>query len=423
MQVFCEQVHHGDWRGYTGKRIRNIVNIGIGGSDLGPQMIINGLTPYWDKSLTPHFIANIDAADLCDTLSSIDPETSLFIIASKTFTSIETMSNAHAVREWFLNAPGARESDIKKHFVAVSSAVHEVEAFGIAPENMFEFWEWVGGRYSLWSAIGLSIALMVGMPNFRALLAGAHEMDQHFHDAPFEQNMPVIMAMLGIWYRDFFDASSYAILPYDHHLRKLPAYLQQSDMESNGKSVTSDGQRVDYHTGPVIWGAAGANGQHAFYQLIHQGTQLIPADFIAPVESHYQTHTRYGEHHRLLLSNCIAQSQALMFGRLPQHVEKEYAETPELIPHCSFEGNRPSNTLLIDKITPHSLGALIALYEHKIFTQGVIWNINSFDQWGVELGKRLSAEIEPELQSKPAQRQHDASTETLIKYILNHAPD
>jgi glucose-6-phosphate isomerase len=419
MDAFCQKIRSGTWRGYTGKPIEHIINIGIGGSDLGPQMVINALKPYWTTKLTPHFIANIDAADMHNTLSTINPETCLFVIASKTFTSTETMANALAVREWFLEAPGAQKQDIQKHFVAVSSAADKVEAFGISAENMFEFWDWVGGRYSLWSAIGLPIALMVGMDNFRALLAGAHQMDRHFHDAPFEQNMPVIMAVLGVWYRDFFDASSYAILPYDHNLRKLPAYLQQGDMESNGKSVTLDGEEVDYHTGPIIWGAAGANGQHAFYQLIHQGTQLIPADFIAPVESFYYASSRYGDHHMVLLSNCIAQSQALMYGRKPQHVAQEFADQPELIPHRSFAGNRPSNTLLVDKITPFNLGALIALYENKTFVQGVIWNINSFDQWGVELGKRLSTEIEHELEGERALRKHDASTEALVQHVLN----
>ncbi len=419
MDTFCRQVRSGSWLGFTGKPIKHIINIGIGGSDLGPQMVVHALRPYWTTKLTPHFIANIDAADMQDTLSTIDPETSLFIIASKTFTSTETMANALAVREWFLGAPGTRKHDIRKHFVAVSCAADKVEEFGISTENMFEFWDWVGGRYSLWSAIGLPIALMIGMEYFRDLLAGAHQMDQHFHDAPFEQNMPVIMAMIGVWYRDFFDASSHAILPYDHNLRKLPAYLQQGDMESNGKSVTLDGEQVDYHTGPVIWGAAGANGQHAFYQLIHQGTQMVPADFIAPVESFYFASSKYGDHHTVLLSNCIAQSQALMYGREPQHVEQEFADQPELIPHRSFAGNRPSNTLLINKITPHNLGALIALYEHKIFVQGVIWNINSFDQWGVELGKRLSSEIEKELEGKRALRKHDASTEALVRHILD----
>lgn len=419
MDTFCQKIRSGTWRGYTGKPIEHIINIGIGGSDLGPQMVINALKPYWTAKLTPHFIANIDAADMHNTLSAIDPETCLFVIASKSFTSTETMANALAVREWFLEAPGAQKQDIQKHFVAVSSATDKVETFGINAENMFEFWDWVGGRYSLWSAIGLPIALMVGMDHFKELLAGAHQMDRHFHDAPFEQNMPVIMAMLGVWYRDFFDASSYTILPYDHNLRKLPAYLQQGDMESNGKSVTLDGEEVDYHTGPIIWGAAGANGQHAFYQLIHQGTQLIPADFIAPVQSFYYASSRYGDHHTVLLSNCIAQSQALMYGRKPRHVAQEFADQPELIPHRSFAGNRPSNTLLIDKITPYNLGALIALYEHKTFVQGVIWNINSFDQWGVELGKRLSAEIELELEGERALRKHDVSTEALVQHILN----
>ncbi len=419
MEGFCQAVRSGKWLGYTGKPIEHIINIGIGGSDLGPQMVVHALKPYWHKSLSPHFIANIDASDLNDTLADIDPETSLFIVASKTFTSKETMANARAARRWFLEQAGAKEADIQKHFVAVSSAADEVEKFGIASANMFEFWDWVGGRYSLWSAIGLPIALMVGMDHFRQLLAGAQEMDEHFHDAPFEENLPVIMAVLGVWYRDFFDASSHAILPYDHYLRKFPAYLQQGDMESNGKSVTIDGEEVDYHTGPIIWGAAGANGQHAFYQLIHQGTQLIPADFIVPVQSHHQVTTQYGEHHRLLLSNCIAQSEALMCGRDPANVKRELKEENKesLIPHCSFKGNKPSNTIMLDKITPHNLGALIALYEHKIFAQGVIWNVNSFDQWGVELGKTLSKAIEPELNGLPAEREHDCSTSALIQHV------
>ena len=419
MDAFCEKVISGQWRGYSGKPIKHIINIGIGGSNLGPKMVTQALKPYWNKTLRPHFVANIDASDLNDTLADIDPETSLFIVASKTFTSKETMANAHAARRWFLDQADTSEQAIQKHFVAVSSAKEKVEAFGIAPDNMFEFWDWVGGRYSLWSAIGLPIALMIGMHNFRSLLAGAHEMDEHFHDAPFERNMPVIMAVLGVWYRDFFDASSYAILPYDHYLRKLPAYLQQGDMESNGKSTTLDGGVVDCQTGPVVWGAAGANGQHAFYQLIHQGTQLIPADFIAPIQSHHHVDTRYGEHHKLLLSNCLAQTEALMWGREKHKVEHEHTDQPDLVPHCIFAGNRPSNTLLIDKITPHNLGALIALYEHKIFVQGVIWNINSFDQWGVELGKKLSADIEPELAGKPAVRKHDSSTAALIKRVLD----
>ena len=417
MGGFSQKIRSGSWRGYTGKPIEHIVNIGIGGSDLGPQMVINALKPYWTTKLAPHFIANIDAADMHSTLSAINPETCLFVIASKTFTSTETMANALAVREWFLEAPGAQKKDIHKHFVAVSSAADKVKAFGIDAENMFEFWDWVGGRYSLWSAIGLPIALMVGMDKFMELLAGAHQMDRHFHDAPFEQNMPVIMAMLGVWYRDFFDASSYTILPYDHNLRKLPAYLQQGDMESNGKSVTLDGEEVDYHTGPIIWGAAGANGQHAFYQLIHQGTQLIPADFIAPVESFYYASSRYGDHHTVLLSNCIAQSQALMYGRKPQHVAQEFADQPEMIPHRSFSGNRPSNTLLIDKITPFNLGSLIALYEHKTFVQGVIWNINSFDQWGVELGKELATSLGPVIEGLEDANGKDGSTKALIDFV------
>lgn len=417
MEEFCTKIDDGSWRGYTKKRIKHIINIGIGGSDLGAQMMIHALKPYWNVSLKPHFVANIDAADINETLLDIDPEQSIFIIASKSFTSKETMANASAAKRWFLNSCGDDHNAIKKHFVAVSCNQKAVTEFGIDPDNMFEFWEWVGGRYSLWSAVGLPIAVMVGMDNFRQILAGAHEMDQHFLDAPFEKNMPVIMALLGIWYRDFFNAPSYAILPYDHSLRKLPAYLQQSDMESNGKSVTQKGEVVNYATGPIIWGAAGVNGQHAFYQSIHQGTQLIPADFIVPVNSYYELETEYGSHHHLLLSNCLAQTEALMWGREKEKVLIDCEDNPDLVAHRSFSGNRPSNTLLIDKVTPHSLGSLIALYEHKIFTQGFIWGINSFDQWGVELGKKLSNDIEPELIDQPARREHDSSTQGLIQEI------
>jgi len=418
MEVFCEQVHSGSWTGYSGKPIRHIVNIGIGGSDLGSHMSIRALRPYWKPGLTPHMVANIDGADVSAALAVLDPETSLFVVASKSFTSRETMANAYAARKWLLAMPGVTRLDIQKHFVAVSTAREKVLDFGIAESNMFEFWDWVGGRYSMWSAVGLPIALMVGMDNFRQMLAGAHSMDRHFREAPLARNMPVIMALLGIWYRDFFDASSYAILPYDHHLRMLPAYLQQADMESNGKGVTLDGKQVDCHTGPVIWGKEGTNGQHAFFQSIHQGTQMIPADFVAPLASHYPVEAGQGVHHNILLANFIAQTEALMQGRELQQVEAELGDRPELVPHCVFPGNRPSNTLMMDKLTPQNLGALIALYEHKIFTQGVIWNINSFDQWGVELGKRLAAEIEPELAGAPAVRKRDCSTEGLIRHVL-----
>jgi len=419
MDGFCEQVHSGHWTGYSGKPIRHIVNIGIGGSDLGSHMSIRALRPYWKSGLTPHMVANIDGADVSAALAVLDPETSLFVVASKSFTSRETMANAYAARKWLLAIPEVTERDIQKHFVAVSSAREKVLDFGIAESNMFEFWDWVGGRYSMWSAVGLPIALMVGMGHFRQMLAGAHSMDRHFCETPFEGNMPVIMALLGVWYRDFFDAASYAILPYDHHLRMLPAYLQQADMESNGKGVTLDGAPVDCHTGPVIWGKEGTNGQHAFFQSIHQGTQMIPADFVAPLISHYPVEAGQGEHHNILLANFIAQTEALMQGRERDQVAAELSDRPELVPHCIFPGNRPSNTLMMDKLTPENLGALIALYEHKIFTQGVIWNINSFDQWGVELGKRLAAEIEPELAGAPAVRKRDSSTEGLIRHVLS----
>ena len=387
MEAFCEQVHSGNWTGYSGKPIRNIVNIGIGGSDLGSHMSIRALRPYWKPGLTPHMVANIDGADVSSVLAVLDPETSLFVVASKSFSSRETMANAHAARKWLLAMPGVTEQDIQKHFVAVSSAREKVRAFGIAESNMFEFWDWVGGRYSMWSAVGLPIALMVGMDNFRQMLIGAHDMDRHFREMPFERNMPVIMALLGVWYRDFFDAASYAILPYDHHLRMLPAYLQQADMESNGKGVTLDGKPVDCHTGPVIWGKEGTNGQHAFFQSIHQGTQMIPADFVAPLVSHYPVEAGQGVHHNILLANFIAQTEALMQGRTLAQVEAELGDTHERVSHYVFPGNRPSNTLIMDKLTPQNLGALIALYEHKIFTQGVIWNINSFDQWGRRIGQ------------------------------------
>ncbi len=423
MEAFCQRVHQADWCGYTGKPLQHIVNIGIGGSDLGSHMTIRALKPYWKPGLTPHMVANIDGSDVTAALSALDPETSLFVVASKTFTSRETMANAHVARQWFLQAPGVKAADIAKHFVAVSCAREKVIEFGIDEANMFEFWDWVGGRYSMWSAIGLPIALMVGMDNFRQLLAGAHQMDEHFRATPFEQNMPVIMALLGVWYRNFFGAGSYAVLPYDHHLRMLPAYLQQADMESNGKQVRCDGSPVGYDTGPVIWGKEGTNGQHAFFQAIHQGTQLIPADFVAPVNSHYRVEAGQGEHHTILLSNFIAQTQALMRGREPARVEADLSAQPELVPHCSFPGNRPSNTIMMDKLTPHNLGALIALYEHKIFVQGVIWGINSFDQWGVELGKNLSAELEPELAGAPAARRRDSSTEGLIKHVLGQRED
>lgn len=418
MERFCEQIHNSSRVGYSGKPIKHIVNIGIGGSDLGSHMTIQALKPYWKPGLVPHLISNIDGADITAALSALDPQTSLFVVASKTFTTRETMANAHAARQWFLQAPGACETDISRHFVAVSTARVKVLEFGISESNMFEIWDWVGGRYSIWSAVGLPIALMVGMGNFRKLLAGAHSMDCHFRDTPFNHNMPVVLAMLGVWYRDFFDAASHAVLPYDHNLRLLPDYLQQTDMESNGKSVRRNGEPVDYHTGPVIWGKEGTNGQHAFFQSIHQGTQLIPADFIAAVGSHHHVEAGQGVHQDILLSNFVAQTEALMQGREQDRVEEELADKPDLVPFCTFPGNRPTNTIMVDKLTPYNLGSLLALYEHKIFVQGVIWDINSFDQWGVELGKRLSVEIEPELAGEPAARKRDASTEGLIEYVL-----
>ncbi len=420
MTEFSHRLHEGEWRGYDGQKITDIVNIGIGGSDLGPHMVATALRPYWKKGLQAHFVSNVDGADISETLAKINPATSLFIIASKTFTTQETMTNANTARDWFLRMSGVGEAQIQHHFVAVSTNREAVEGFGIHPDNMFEFWEWVGGRYSLWSAIGLSIALITGMDNFRQLLAGAHRMDQHFAHTGFEANLPVTLALLGIWYRNFFGAGNHAILPYDHSLRLLPAYLQQADMESNGKRVTKAGQLVHYDTGAVIWGQPGTNGQHAFYQLIHQGTELVPADFILPRQSHHPV----GEHHKLLTANFIAQTEALMTGKTAAEVEAELkllgmdAKTiARLTPHKVFPGNKPSNSIVMDKLTPHSLGMLIALYEHKIFVESVIWNINAFDQWGVELGKQLAGVIRQELESSAPCSSHDSSTNGLTNRL------
>lgn len=399
MKSFCQQIHSGEWKGYTGRKIRYIVNIGIGGSDLGPVMVTEALRPYWVPGIQPYFVSNVDGTHIAETLKLINPEETLFLVASKTFTTQETMTNAHTAREWFL-ASGATENDIKKHFVALSTNRAAVEAFGIDPANMFAFWDWVGGRYSLWSAIGLSIALTIGFANFESLLEGAHAGDLHFREQPFERNIPVLMAMIGIWYRNFHDMPTEAILPYDQYLHRFAAYFQQGNMESNGKYVDRNGQAIDYHTGPVIWGEPGTNGQHAFYQLIHQGTQKIPCDFIAPAISH----NPIGDHHRKLLSNFFAQTEALMNGTTHEN------------PYRVFEGNRPTNSFLLEKITPYSLGQLVALYEHKIFVQGVIWNIYSFDQWGVELGKQLASKILPELENKDAIAAHDSSTNGLINH-------
>ncbi len=419
MRRFSGQVRDGTWQGHTGKRIADVVNIGIGGSDLGPCMVCEALRPYRKADLRVHFVSNVDGAHIFDTLSGLDPARTLFIVASKTFTTQETMANAAYARAWLLEALGD-ESAVAKHFVAVSTNAAAVGAFGIDPANMFEFWDWVGGRYSLWSAIGLPIAIAVGMERFEELLAGAHAMDEHFREAPLETNLPVVLALLGVWYRNFLGASSHAVLPYDQHLHRLPAYLQQADMESNGKSVRRDGTPVDYATGPIVWGEPGTNGQHAFYQLIHQGTELIPADFIAAASG--QTPLR--EHHDKLLANVLAQSEALAFGKTAAEAESELraqgldGETLRaLVPHKVFAGNRPSNTILYRRLTPDTLGRLIALYEHKIFVQGAIWGINSFDQWGVELGKQLAKAILPELSGPEPIETHDASTNALINAV------
>jgi glucose-6-phosphate isomerase len=397
MKVFCEEIHAGNWKGYTGKRIKYVVNIGIGGSDLGPVMVTEALKPYWVDGIQTYFVSNVDGTHIAETLKKVTPDETLFLIASKTFTTQETMTNAHSARTWFLSH-AKDESFVAKHFAALSTNEKEVVKFGIAPKNMFGFWDWVGGRYSLWSAIGLSIAITIGYQNFENLLRGAHAVDEHFKDEPFEKNIPVIMAMLGIWYCNFFSAPTEAILPYDQYLHRFAAYFQQGNMESNGKYIDRNGEKVNYTTGPVIWGEPGTNGQHAFYQLIHQGTQLIPCDFIAPAKSH----NPISDHHPKLLSNFFAQTEALMNGTIHEN------------PYRVFEGNRPTNSFLIKEITPFTLGQLIALYEHKIFVQGVIWNIYSFDQWGVELGKVLANKILPELQSDDTVTSHDASTNGLI---------
>lgn len=418
MRNFSEAVRAGAWTGYTGKRITDIINIGIGGSDLGPKMVTLALTPYQQAGLRAHFVSNVDGTDIAEVLKVINPETALFLVASKTFTTQETMTNAHTARAWFLQA-AKTETAIAKHFAALSTNQKAVTAFGIDPQNMFEFWDWVGGRYSLWSAIGLPIALLIGMDRFEELLAGAHRVDEHFRTTPFAQNIPVIMGLLGIWYNNFWDAQTHAILPYDQYLSRFAAYFQQGDMESNGKSVTKAGQWVDYSTGPVIWGEPGTNGQHAFYQLIHQGTKLIPCDFLAPAVSH----NPLGDHHPILIANFLAQTEALMKGKTPDEVRAELknsglsgADLEKLVQAKTFTGNRPTNSFLFKQLTPFMLGSLIALYEHKIFTQGIIWGINSFDQWGVELGKQLAKAIEPELRDDAPISTHDASTNGLINY-------
>jgi len=414
MRDFCSSVHSGEWTGYTGKRITDIVNIGIGGSDLGPKMVAKALTPYAIEGMSVHFVSNIDQADLVETLNQVPPETTLFLVASKTFSTHETMTNASSARSWLLKHANNDKSAVAKHFVALSTHKTNVAEFGIDPHNMFEFWDWVGGRYSLWSSIGLSIALYLGMDNFEELLTGAHEADKHFQTTPFEENIPVIMGLLGVWYNNFFDAESHAMLPYDHTMQFFADYFQQGDMESNGKSVDLEGEPTDYSTGPIIWGQPGTNGQHAFYQLIHQGTKLIPCDFLAPAQSHYDL----AEHHDILISNFLAQTEALMKGKTADEVKTALGSdaSENLIASKVFSGNRPTNSFLFKKLTPHTLGKLIALYEHKIFVQGKIWNINSYDQMGVELGKILAVEILPQLEGDTPVTSHDSSTNGLINY-------
>jgi glucose-6-phosphate isomerase len=419
VRAFSERVRSGDWRGHDGRAIADVVNIGIGGSDLGPLMATEALKPYAKPDLRSHFVSNVDGAHLVHCLEGLDPATTLFIVASKTFTTQETMTNAGSARAWLVDRLGD-EAAVAKHFVAVSTNAEAVAGFGIDTDNMFEFWDWVGGRYSLWSAIGLPIALAVGMDRFEELLAGAHAMDEHFRTAPLDKNMPALLGLIGVWNRNFLGAASHAVLPYDQHLHRLPAYLQQGDMESNGKTIRRDGERVDYDTGPIIWGEPGTNGQHAFYQLIHQGTELVPADFLAASISQ----TPLGDHQEKLLANFLAQTEALAFGKTEAEARAELESQglqgqalAALLPHKLFEGNKPTTSILYPKLTPHMLGRLIALYEHKIFTQGIVWNINSFDQWGVELGKQLAKAILPQIGSEAPVESHDSSTNGLIDRI------
>ncbi len=412
MAGFANRVRSGEWKGHTGKRIRNVVNVGIGGSDLGPVMAYEALKYYSDRNLTFRFVSNVDSTDFAEAVQDLDPTETLFIISSKTFTTLETMTNAQTAREWSLAGLGGDEKSIAKHFVAVSTNAAAVSKFGIDTANMFEFWDWVGGRYSMCSAIGLSTMVAIGPENYRAMLGGFHQMDEHFRTTPFKQNLPVLMGLLAVWYNDFFGAQTVAVLPYEQYLKRFPAYLQQLTMESNGKHVTIDGKQVAHDTGPIYWGEPGTNGQHSFYQLIHQGTRLIPCDFIA----FSKTLNPLGRHHDILIANVCAQAEALAFGKTAEQVEAE--GTPEwLVPHKVFEGNRPSNTILAEKLTPETLGKLVALYEHSTFTQGAVWNIDSFDQWGVELGKALAQAIIPELESKAKPKlAHDSSTNNVISY-------
>jgi len=415
MSDFSNRLRSGAWKGHTGKRIRNVINIGIGGSDLGPVMAYEALKYYSDRAMSFRFVSNVDGTDFAEAVHDLDPSETLFIISSKTFTTLETMTNAHTARDWSLKGLGGDSQAVAKHFVAVSTNAAKVSEFGIDTANMFEFWDWVGGRYSMDSAIGLSTMLAIGPENFRFLLEGFHEMDEHFRTAPFERNLPVLLGLLTVWYTDFFGAETVAVLPYEQYLKRFPAYLQQLTMESNGKHVTLDGTKVDYSAGPIYWGEPGTNGQHSFYQLIHQGTRLIPCDFIAFVE----TLNPLGRHHDMLLANVFAQTEALAFGKTSEQVKAE-GTADWLVPHRVFEGNRPSNTILAEKLTPNSLGKLIALYEHSVFTQGTIWNIDSFDQWGVELGKVLAQRIIPELESEAEpDLGHDSSTNNLIRRYRN----
>ncbi|MHB0989878.1 MAG: glucose-6-phosphate isomerase [Burkholderiales bacterium] len=416
LRTFTDAVRKGSWLGYTGKRITDIVNIGIGGSDLGPVMVTQALKPYWQHNLRAHFVSNVDPSQMIDTLAEVDPETTLFIVASKTFTTPETLLNAHVARRWLIDQAGSDDA-VARHFVAVSTNTEKVQAFGIDQAHMFEFWDWVGGRYSIWSAVGLPVALMVGMDRFEDFLSGAHAMDEHFRTAPPERNLPVIMGMLSIWHNNFWDAESQAIFPYDQYLARLPAYLQQLEMESNGKSATFAGKSSRCETGPVIWGEPGGNGQHAFFQLLHQGTRIVPADFLIAAESQ-----RPVDHqHEVLQANCFAQTKALMLGKTREEAEDELVRSgvtgkklAMLLPHKIFPGNRPTSTLLYRQLDPYTLGAVIALYEHKVFVQGVVWNINSFDQWGVELGKQLTGQIEADLANEKKINGHDSSTNGLI---------
>ncbi|KAK7117053.1 hypothetical protein R3I94_022563 [Phoxinus phoxinus] len=421
MKLFCHKVRSGEWKGFSGKAITDVVNIGIGGSDLGPLMVTEALKPYSKGGPNVWFVSNIDGTHMAKTLAQLNAETTLFIIASKTFTTQETITNAETAREWFLQT-AKDKSAVAKHFVALSTNAPKVKDFGIDTNNMFEFWDWVGGRYSLWSAIGLSIALHIGFDNFEQLLAGAHWMDNHFRSAPLEQNAPVLLALLGVWYVNFFQAETHALLPYDQYMHRFAAYFQQGDMESNGKYITKSGTRVNYHTGPIVWGEPGTNGQHAFYQLIHQGTRLIPADFLIP--AHSQHPIRDNLHHKILMANFLAQTEALMRGKTTDEAKKELQAAgmsgdplEKLLPHKVFQGNKPSNSIIFKKLSPFMLGALVAMYEHKIFVQGVMWDINSYDQWGVELGKQLAKKIEPELQDDAEVHSHDSSTNGLISFF------